>query len=300
MPSRLQHPYLLLALTTLFWAGNWVVGRGFRHDVPPIALAFWRWAVALACVAPLALPHLRGQWLVLRRHWPMLTLLGVLGVGLYNTLIYVGLQYTTATNGVLLNSFIPIVIIAISWAWLGKSLGRTEGLGVLISLAGVLIIVSRGEPASLLALTFNVGDLWVLVSVVVWAVYTVCLQWRPADLHPYVLLAVLCGIGLLTMAPVYAWEIAQGRSIHPTPAAIGGILYTGIFPAFVGYIFWNRAVAEVGSNRAGLFIHLMPVFATILSALFLGEKPMAFHFAGIALILGGIWLTTFPGRRAAP
>lgn len=299
MPSRLSHPYLLLALTTLFWAGNWVVGRGFRHDVPPMALAFWRWAVALACVLPLALPHLRGQGALLRRHWPMLTLLGVLGVGLYNTLIYIGLQYTTATNGVLLNSFIPIVIIGISWAWLGRAVSRTEGLGVATSLAGVLVIVSRGDPGTLLTLTFNTGDLWVLISVVVWAVYTICLQWRPAGLHPYALLGALCGIGLVTMVPAYTWEILAGRTINSTPAALAGILYTGVFPAFLGYIFWNRAVAEVGSNRAGLFIHLMPVFATLLSALFLGENPMSFHFAGIALILGGIWLTTLHTRRGA-
>lgn len=292
MRVRLDHPYLLLALAALFWAGNWVVGRGFRHDVPPIALGFWRWVIALACVLPFAWTHLQRQWRIALGGWKNLILLGVIGTALYNTLTYVGLQYTTATNGLLLNSFIPIVIIGISWLFLGKHLHLIEWIGVLASLAGVITIVARGDPGTLLGLSLNIGDLWILISVFGWATYTVCLQWRPAGLHPLAFLACISAIGLIAMVPAYAWEIAAGRQINPTSAALAGIAYTGVFPAFLGFIFWNRAVAEVGGNRAGLFIHLMPVFGIVLSAAFLGEQPLPYHFAGIGLILGGIWLTT--------
>jgi drug/metabolite transporter (DMT)-like permease len=292
MFAKFHHPYLLLVLTNFFWSGNMVVGRAIRGDVPPFSLAFWRWAIALALTLPLALPHLRAQWPLLRRGWRVIVALGLLGVGGYNTLAYVALQYTAATNAVLLNSFIPIATIALSWAFLKKRLHGVEWLGVLISLAGVTTIVARGELATLAGLTLNVGDLWMLVAVFVWAFYTIGLKWRPAGVDPMLMLAAFTTVGLLALAPAYAWEMAQGRQIQLTPAALAGIAYTGIVPAFIGYVFYNRAVGEVGASKASLFIHLMPVFGTLLSAIFLDEVPQRYHFIGIALIFAGIYLTT--------
>ena len=292
MFARFHHPYLLLTLTTLFWSGNMVVGRAIRNDVPPFSLAFWRWAIAFLLVIPLALPHLRAQWPILRKNWPGVVILGLLGVGGYNTLAYVALQHTGATNASLLNSFIPVATIALSWAFLNKRLRGLEWLGVAISLAGVTAIVARGELATLANLTFNVGDLWMLGAVLVWAFYTIGLQWRPAGVHPMLLLAAFTAVGLLVLAPACAWEMLQGRHIRWSAAALSGIVYIGTLPSFVGYIFYNRAVGEVGASKASLFIHLMPVFGTLLSALFLGEEPRLFHFVGIGLIFLGIYLTT--------
>lgn len=292
MFARFHHPYLLLTLTTLFWSGNMVVGRAVRGDVPPFALAFWRWVIALVLTLPLALPHLRTQWPNLKSHWRSVVLLGLLGVGGYNTLAYIALQYTGATNAVLLNSFIPIATIALSWAFLKKHLRGAEWLGVLISLIGVTAIVSRGDLATLAGLTLNIGDLWMLLAVLVWALYTIGLQWRPTGVHPMLMLAAFITVGLLALAPAYIWEVASGRTVHATPGALAGIVYTGTLPSFVGYIFYNRAVGDVGASKASLFIHLMPVFGTLLSALFLGEQPRYYHLVGIALIFSGIYLTT--------
>lgn len=289
---RFDNPYLLLLLTVLFWSGNWVVGRGLRGDVPPVALAFWRWTLAFGCTLPFAWPHRHQIGTALRGHLGMLLLLSLLGISGYNTITYIGLQQTTATNGVLLNSFIPIVIIGLSWAFFGKRLSAREAFGALISLCGVTVIVAHGDLAKLAALSLNPGDLWIMVSVFVWAGYTLLLQYRPAGLHPMAMLSILTALGVLMLAPLYGWELTQGRLIHASPAAFAGILYTGVFPAFLGYVFWNRAVAQVGGPVSGLFIHLMPVFTPLLSALFLGEAPHAYHFAGMALILGGILLTT--------
>jgi len=297
MFQRFHHPYLLLTLTTLFWSGNMVVGRAIRDDVPPLSLAFWRWTIALALTLPLALPHLRAQWPALRRHWRPIVALGLLGVGGYNTIAYIALQYTAATNALLLNSFIPVATIALSWLFLKKPLRPLEWLGVLISLVGVIIIVARGDLATLAALTINLGDLWMLLAVLVWACYTVGLHWRPSGIHPMLMLAAFTVVGLLALAPAYAWEILQGRVIHLGPGAIAGIVYTGTLPGFLGYVFYNRAVGEVGANRASLFIHLMPVFGTLLSTIFLGEIPHLYHGIGIALIFCGIGLTT--SRRPA-
>jgi len=285
------NPYLLLTLTVLSWSGNMVVGRAIRGDVPPLTLAFWRWVIAFLLVLPLALPHLKSQWPLLKKGWKAILLLGVLGVGGYNTFAYLALRDTTATNAALLNSFIPIATIAISWAFLGKHLRRIEGLGVMISLCGALTIVSHGDLNVLIHLNLNVGDVWMLGAVAVWAIYTVGLAWRPAGVHPMLMLAAMTLVGLLALAPAYAWEMAQGRNAHWQPSAFAALAYVGIFPSFIGYIFYNRGVAEVGANKASLFIHLMPVFGTLLSAVFLGEVPYWYHYLGIALIFTGIWLT---------
>jgi drug/metabolite transporter (DMT)-like permease len=290
--ARLSNPYFLLVITVLFWSGNWVVGRGFRGEVPPAALAFWRWSIAFLLTLPWAWPY-RSQILpAMRGHGFLLVVLALFGVTGYNTLAYVGLQHTTATNGVLLNSFIPVVIIGISCAFLGKRLLLQEGLGVLASLIGVTVIVAHGALSNLASFTINPGDLWILGSVVVWAIYTVMLHYRPQLLHPMALLAILTGIGVIGLVPIYAWELAQGLRIHPSVAAFAGIAYTGIFPGFLGYVFWNRAVAQVGASVSGLFIHLMPVFTPALSAVFLGEMPQGYHFVGMLLIIGGILFST--------
>jgi drug/metabolite transporter (DMT)-like permease len=264
MSSRFSHPYLLLTLTTLFWSGNMVIGRAIRGDIPPMTLAFWRWTIALLLVLPLALPHLRAQWPQLRQGWKPILILGVLGVGGYNTLAYVALQYTAATNAVLLNSFIPIATIALSWLFLKKHLHRIEAIGVVLSFFGVATIVMRGDLSTLHSLTLNIGDLWMLGAVLVWAIYTIGLQWRPAS----------------------------GRHLNLHWGSFAALLYVGIFPSFLGYIFYNRAVGEVGASKASLFIHLMPVFGTVLSAIFLDEIPVWYHYTGIVFIFAGIWLTT--------
>ncbi|WP_374477720.1 DMT family transporter [Zoogloea sp.] len=291
LPRVLTHPYLLLTLTVLFWSGNMVVGRGLREAVPPMSLAFARWTLALLLTLPFAWPHLKTLRGMTRKQWGVLVVLGVLGVGAYNTLAYVALVHTTATNAALLNSFIPIAIIAISW-FLGHQARLLESIGVGVSFLGVMVIVSRGDPVVLAGLSLNAGDLWMLAAVLSWALYTLGLKWRPAGLHPMALLATLTMIGLLVLAPLVWVELSSGARLHLTTPALFGVAYTGIFPAFLGYVFYNRAVGEVGASRAGLFIHLMPAFSTILAMLFLGEAPRAYHFFGIALILTGIWLTT--------
>ena len=292
LPRTFHHPYLLLVLTTLFWSGNMVVGRAMRGEVPPFALAFWRWVIAFLLTLPLALPHLRSQWPLLKKSWKAVVLLGLLGVGGYNTLAYIALQYTGATSASLLNSFIPVATIALSWLFLGKRLRPIEWLGVLLSLTGVITIISRGELATLLALTLNIGDLWMLGAVFVWALYTIGLHWRPAGVHPMLLLTAFTGVGLIALTPAYAWEMVAGRHVILTSASFLGIVYVGTLPSFVGYIFYNRAVGEVGASKASLFIHLMPVFGTILATLFLNEVPRLFHAVGIGLIFLGIYLTT--------
>lgn len=291
MLQRLANPYLLLTLAALFWSSNMVIGRAIRGDIPPFTLAFGRWVVAGLIVLPLALPQVTAQWPQLKAGWRPLLILGLLGIAGYNTFAYLGLQHTTATNAALLNAFVPIATIAISWAFLGKRLKPLEAAGVLISLGGALTIVARGELQVLARLDLNIGDLWMLLAVLDWALYTIALAWRPAGLHSMLMLGATIGIGIAALAPACAWELAHGARPNVSPGTLATVAYLGIVPGVLSYIFYNRGVVEVGANRASLFIHLMPVFGTLLSSLFLGEVAQAYHYLGIALIFGGIGLT---------
>lgn len=290
--ALLLSPYLLLTLTALFWSGNWVIGRAVHTSVPPMALAFWRWASALTFMAPFALPHVRRDWPVIRRHWRVLVLLGVLGTGIHNALSYLGLRYTTATNGVMLNSFVPVMIVALSWVFLRQRLQPLQLAGLTVSLTGVLTLLSRGSLRELAHFRLNAGDLIVIAAMLFWALYTVCLRLRPPRLHMLSFLFCIGSVGALAMLPAYGIEYAVGERTSFTAANLLAFAYVGLFPSFIAYIFWNRGVEQVGANVAGLFVHLMPVFGSVLAWLFLDEALYGYHIAGMALILTGIYFTT--------
>jgi len=285
-------PYLLLSLASLFWAANWVVGRAMRSEMPPIAMGFWRWTIAAVILLPFAAPELKRKWPVVRANWLILTLLGLLGAVAFNTMIYVGLQYTAATNGVLFNSITPIMIILLSWVIARERISGLQAGGVLLSLAGVLAIVARGDFASLAAFHFNRGDLWLIAAMFLWAVYTYVLRWRPPELSAVGFLAAMLLLSLPFLLPFYLWEFVARGGFALTPATVAALAYYGTLPSIAAYLFWNRGVAQVGPNKAGLFVHLMPLFGALLAVIFLGEQLFAYHYAGAALIFGGIWFTT--------
>ena len=291
-------PYLLLSLTSLFWSLNWVIGRAVVGEVPPVALAYWRWVLAVSFMLPFAIPQIRGSWRVIWTHRAPIVMLGIIGTGFHNMLSYLGLNYTTATNGVMLNSSIPVMIIVLGALFFGRAIVAPQIAGVAISLAGILAILSKGHPETLASLRFNIGDLIVLASMLLWALYTLALKWRPAGIPPIAFLCVCGMVGVAAMSPVYAWELSTGATTRWSPPVIGALCYLGLFPSFIGYIFWNRGVAEVGPNVAGLFVHLMPVFGSLLAWLFLDERLFWFHLAGIALILAGIYLSTRSSKQA--
>ena len=285
-------PYVLLVLTNLFWAGNFVVGRAVHGMLPPAGTAFLRWAIALMVLAPFAAGRVRRDWPIVRRHWRILTLMGVMSVCAFSTLLYTGLSATTATNALLLNSTAPVIIVLIGWLVSSEDVTPTQALGIGTSLAGVVVIVFKGSVDGVRSLEFGGGDLWVLSAVTVWAGYTVLLRWRPPEIRPVVFLAVTIAAGVAATLPLYLAEIAAGARTHLTMGSVTGLAYMGVLPSLVSHAFWNRSVGEVGGNRAGLFIHLTPVFGTLLAVMFLGERLQMFHLVGIGLILTGIVVTT--------
>lgn len=284
-------PYALLTLAVLAWAGNWVIGRALRFDAPPIAITFWRWAIALMVLLPLTWPYLREQWRLVLRSWKILALLGLLASVLQHIPVYTGLRYTTATNGALLNATAPIFMVFLA-ALVGERLRLRSVLGSLISLAGVLAVVSRGDLQVLRELDLNPGDALVLVGTLSWAAYTVCLRWWPAELKSLPALTVLAAIGVIATAPFYAFEIASGQVLKPNAASILGLVYMGVIATVLGYIFWNGATQKIGAARSGPFMYLMLVFTPLLSIVFLGERLHLYHVVGAVLIIAGIVLTT--------
>lgn len=290
-------PYLLLILTTLFWSGNFVVSRGMHGDIPPFALSFWRWAVALIILAFFGLRHLLVQRELAFKHRKFLIVQGLLGVTGFNTLVYMAMQTTTAINGTLVISCIPVIIVLISWGMFNDRISPRQCVGVITSLTGVLWIISRGNLATLLDLQFNSGDILVFIAAILWAFYSANLKRYPKGFHPIAYQTGIVIVGLTTLLPLYLLELSAGKTMVVSLGSVMTILYVAIFASVLAFIFWNKAVAMLGANIAGPFIHLMPAFSTILAVVFLGETLTKIHIQAILLIFGGIILTTFRVNR---
>lgn len=288
--------YLLLVIAMLSWSGNVIVARALAGTVPPLGLSLMRWTIAFLAVLPFAAGEIYTKRAVIRRHWRILLLLGVLGLTLCNSLTYIGLQSTTAINGALINSVGPMLTLIATIAFYRERVSLPQLAGVLLSLVGVIVIVLQGDLGLLLHFSVNRGDVTILVAVALWSIYTVLLRRRPPDLSPVALLALLFAVGAATVAPLYLVEVASGSFLPSSPAALLGYAYVGLFPAVIGFFGWNRAVAALGANRASLFTHLMPLFSAGLAYAFLGERIAPFHLVGAALIFLGI----FAANRYAP
>lgn len=289
--------WTLLVLVNLFWAGNVILGRAVAGHVPPVTLAFWRWTGAFMLTVGFAWPLLKRDWKVLRRHWPMMLLLSATGIASFNTMSYIGLQYTTALNALLLQSATPLFVLLWAFAIYGEKPSALQALGVVVSLLGIAVIASAGSLEKLMHLSVNPGDAWILVAVVIYAVYSPLLRRRPA-VHPLSFLVAAMGIGSLMMLPFYLWETMNGATIIGGWTSYAAIAYTTVLPSFVAYLFFNRGVELIGAARAGQSAHLMPIFGTLLAVLFLGERFHSHHFAGIGLIALGIMLASISARAS--
>jgi drug/metabolite transporter (DMT)-like permease len=284
----------VLALPPLFWAGNFIVARAARGDVPPVTLSFIRWTIALACLLPFAWRYIRRDAPYYRAHWRQVVAVGIPGVTAFNTLVYLGLQYTTATNGMLLNSTIPVLILLLGALLWGRRMVATQALGLIVSTLGVAVVILHGDWSRLIALEFSRGDLIIFVAMVCWAIYTLGLTRVPASVNRLGLLTVQVALTLVLLVPFVIWEVRSGHVPSWSPAAIGAMLYVGIVPSVLATLLYMQGVAMAGPARAGQFIHLLPVYGAVLSTLFLGEVLHLYHAVGFGLILTGIVLA---GRK---
>jgi drug/metabolite transporter (DMT)-like permease len=284
--------YAALTLTALLWSSNFVIGRAIHEAVTPATMNFLRWAIALLVLVPVTLVDLRRHRTILLRHWKLIALLGLTGIAAFQTLCYFALQKTTALNTILLTSLAPLAIVALSWWTLGERVSRLQALGLLTSLAGAAVLILRGDATALVALHFNAGDLWMLLAVGLWTIYSVLLKSRPAEVPPLALHTASVAAGTLWMLPLFCWETALGSGLPTAPSAWAAIGFVAVFSSAIAHALWVRGVASIGPNRASVFIHLMPLFGAALAITFLGEELATYHAIGAALVLSGVALTS--------
>ena len=291
--SKDTKAYVMLILCTAFWSGNFIVGKvATLFEIPPLTLNFYRWFIAWIILAPFTLKEVIENWNIIKENFLSLVIMAFTSISVFNSVVYYALNYTQVLNGVLMISTIPVLIIFISSIFKTERTNVFQVLGVIVSLCGVVIIITKMEFQRLIHLQINKGDLWMLVAMFSWATYSIMMKEKKINLKPFVLLQTLITIGVIFLAPMYLFEIINGQYLNLNIPVVLTVGYVVLFAGIGAYIFWNGAVLLIGPNRAGIFLHLMPVFSALMAIFLLGEKFSYYHFYGALFIVFGIFLST--------
>lgn len=290
--------YIFLVLAVLFWSGNFIFGRLISSSVEPVQLSFFRWFFVFILLLPYMLIHKQRLINSLKKDFRILFLFGALGVAGFNTLLYYGLQTTTATNALLINSSTPIFIIVLSAIILKVKITKIQSLGVLLSSIGVLYLILKGSLVTLLTLEFTQGDLWIILACLDWALYCILLKFKPKDLNAFDFLSITTFIGIVILYILFSLQgFSFEFSFVSSDEVLYSLMYMVIFPSLLSFYFWNESTVAIGANKAGQFTHLMPIFGAILAFLLLGERLEFYHFIGITFIAIGIYISMFYKRK---
>jgi len=286
-----NQPYLLLCITALCWAGNAIVGRLAAGHIPPVTLSFLRWSIAFLIILPFAWKHLVRDWSAIRARLGIMVIISVTGIGVFNTLQYWSLEYTTALNTLLLQSAGPLVVAVWSLILLGVRLTLAQAAGVVLSLTGVLVILLHGDLSTLSSIEFNKGDIIFIVALAIFGLYSVLTLKRPA-IHGLSFAAFTFGGGAACLIPLLIWELCTRPVMQINTANLLSLFYVAVFPSTVAYLCFNRGVQLIGANRAAPFFHVVPLFGAVMAVVFLGERPQPFHAVGFALVLTGVFIAS--------
>ena len=300
MPPFLTHPYLLLALTALFWGGNAVAGKLAVGHISPMMLTLLRWTFACLFMFPFAIRDVKREWPMIRVNLPILFALGAGGFTVFNATFYTALNYTTAINVTIEQSAMPLLVFLANFILFHTRVHWLQITGFLLTLLGVALTATHGNLGGLLRLELNRGDAIMLFAVFVYGVYTVCLRYKP-DLSWKPTIFCLSVAAFITSVPFAIWESASGNLIMPGWEGMTAALYTAIFPSLVAQSTYIAGVQMIGPNRANLFINLVPIFGSILAVLIIGEVMHGYHVASLIAVMGGILLAEKGAkRRPAP
>ncbi len=289
--------YLLLILPPLFWAGNSVLARGIADLIPPASMSFWRWTIALAILLPFTWRQTRKDWPKIKASWKIVFLIGLFGIASFNTLLYTAAHTTTALNIALTQSVMPVIIVVFSFLLFRDRISRFQFFAITLCMLGAGYIIIHGEWQRLLQLEFVVGDLLMLLAVCLYALYSVLLRKRP-EIHPLSFLTSTFTVGAVLLLPLYLWEVQISPPLELTQPVIISLLYVAFCPSILAYLCWNKGIHEIGANRAGLYINLVPLFASLLAIVFLGERFQGYHLVGGVLIACGLLLFNLPLSRS--
>lgn len=296
-PGERKVAFALLAFVPAMFAANMLVARAVEGHVPPVALAFWRWAGVFLLLAPVTLRPLWQARAAALREWRDLLVLGALGMGVCGAFVYIGAATTTATNIGLIYAASPVLIVLLAARLGGERLAWRQVAGVVLSLAGVLALILRGDPDVLLHLAFVPGDLWIATAAASWAIYVVLLRYRPTALEPNLRLAAIALAGLIVLAPFHLAEALAGDVPKPDLVTIGAMAIVAIVPGWGAYTGYARLQRTLGPGVASLVMYLSPLWTAALAWLLLGERLAAYHVVGAVLVLAGVFLAT---RKAGP
>ena len=289
--------YIFLILATLFWSGNFIVGKAASlFEIPPFTLNFYRWTFAWLILAPFTLKEIFKKKSYILNNIKLILILGITSITVFNSIVYYSLNFTQVISGVLMISTIPVMIIFFCWVFKIEKTNFYQILGVFFSLMGVVVIVTNANISKLLNLNFNKGDLWMVVAMFSWAMYSALLRKKKFKLSQISLLQTIISAGLILLLPAYLIEMALGYKVDIHLPFILTLTYVVLFPGLASFFFWIKGISIIGSNRSGIFLHLMPIFSTIMAMFIFKEKFMIFHLIGAISIIIGIILSS-KGRR---
>ncbi len=298
MFSQNKKAYIFLILTTLFWSGNFIVGKAASlFEIPPFTLNFYRWTFAWLILAPFTLKEIFEKKNYILQNIKLIVVLGITSITIFNSIVYYSLNFTQVINGVLMISTIPVMIIVFCWLFKIEKTNFYQILGVIFSLSGVFVIITKADLVILLNLNFNKGDLWMVVAMFSWAMYSALLRKKKLEISQLSLLQSIITAGLIFLLPAYLIELALGNRANINLPFIMTLTYVVLFPGLASFIFWIKGISIIGSNRSGIFLHLMPIFSTILAIIIFKEKFMFYHLIGALLIVTGIVLSSKKERN---
>lgn len=296
-----KSPYLLLILATCIWGGNFVAGKALVTQMPPLALAAVRWCIAFVCLLPFFGKEAWRYRKDFLRSWKMILFLSATGVAGFNTLTYIAVQFTGSINASLMNSATPIMVLILTWLMIKERIAWPAIPGILISMAGVFWIIGRGSLSALLGLSFNKGDLWMLLAIFCWSLYSVGMKKMAGRFPASTMLFVQVGVSLPLLIPAAAIELVTvPSSIVWSPSLVAGLLYIGVFASIIAFLSWNKAIEMAGPQRCAGFLNLIPLFSAIFATAFTGESIRLYHLLGAVFIVGGVYITNLTMRKPLP
>ncbi len=290
--------YLFAIGATAIWSGNFIIARGLNESIPPITLAFWRWVVAVMVFLPFALKPLIAERNILKQHLPYLSITALLGITIFNTLIYFAGHTTTAINLSLISITFPIFIVILSRIFYRELITLNKGIGILLVAAGVILLITKGVLAKLLNISFAIGDFWMLLAAITFAVYSLLLKRKPEQLSIWAFQLSTFILGLIFLAPFFIWEYVTVPHAQFDMKTVGSILYVGIFASLTAFVLWNKAVVTLGPSKAGMIYYTLPIFSGISAYFFLNERISSIHLFSILLIVAGILTANHEFKKA--
>jgi len=284
--------YVLLVLATLFWSGNFIVGKfATLFQIPPLTLNVFRWISVWLILIPFTYKEIYINLSDIKKNWLVISFMGVITISTFNSVVYFALNYTQVINAVLVLAAIPAATIVLSSIMNIEKTNIFQLFGLFLSILGIAVIISNGDVQKIISLNFNKGDLWMLVCVITWALYSTLLKKNKFKFSQFTLIQLMVSVGILFLIPQFFYEKSIGLEINFNKAFFLILFYVVMFPAIAAYYCWQKGIEIIGPNRASMFIQLMPLFSAIMAIIIFNEKFELHHFAGAIFILTGIYLS---------